>query len=354
MLENFTYEHQIIRQADYLRSTVSDSKIVGIPLHPTTIFLVKLFCYKYKVNTPNIIEYNNFPKLREVINEYSNSALNKKTVNTLTNKVKQDINDIISDDAQLQDSIIYLKFLILLRYLDEDDSYNFLPSDLIEMASRKINEIGNHKDFGTLLKACSNNLDVDTFSPSPIEDIQIEGLIQLALNNIINTQEINVGFSKKIKARKLQFIKNVYDKLDMFKDTGTLMRPGQDIIDGILFTAITLLVLNYRNTISLSRIESAEYIGKELDREMVEQIIRKKVEEERKKIITFSLPFQQVADKFNAPLFIVLSAYIVLWIIFSIFLYMRFVYGLYSTGTLLVVFSGYFVIESYKKSKPLK
>lgn len=353
-VEDFTYEHQIIRQADYLTSTVSDSKIGGSPLHPTTIFLVKLFCYIHKTDTPNIIETDSFPKLREAINEYCNSTINKNTVNALTTKVKEELEEIISEDAQLDDSIIDLEFLILLRYLDEDDSYNFLPSDLIEMASKKINLIGNKYDFQALLEVCSNSLQEDRFPISPINDIRIESLIQLALNNIINTQEIDKEFYKKIKARKLKFIKNVYDKLDMFKDPYTLMHPGQPIIEGILSTAITLLVLNYRYTISLNRIESENYIDKEIGEKMIEQEIHNRIEEERKKITNFTISIPFFAYKSKVPLFYVVSSYLVLWSIFSFFLYIRNAHGIEISLGALAVFSGYFLYESYKKSKPLK
>ena len=87
---------------------------------------------------------------------------------------------------------------------------------------------------------------------------------------------------------------------------------------------------------------------------MIEQEIHNRIEEERKKITNFTISIPFFAYKSKVPLFYVVSSYLVLWSIFSFFLYIRNAHGIEISLGALAVFSGYFLYESYKKSKPLK
>lgn len=344
-INDYTYEHQIIRQADYLINQLSNNSINGVQLNPKAIFAIKIFAYIEK-KAINISDSPRFPELKVIINDFLNSKLTENKLSGYINDLKNRLNRINIDGAALVNILDELDFLIILNYLDP--SLNFLDTDIIKNLLVKLNNLGNHENFVCLLNLCNNDYDKDTFPSKSLEDIPLESLIQLKLSNIIlNTDS---EFYTKIKTRRLLFIKNVYDKLDLLKNNN-ILRPSINLIYSIFIAASVLELLEYNNSLSLNKSESLKYIDKEFNETMIEKEIKEKIEKNRKELVTFSAPLQLVAEKFKLPLFIVLLIYIILWIICSVFLYFRIFKNLWIyIFFILLAYTFYLLYESYIKS----
>ncbi len=344
-INDYTYEHQIIRQADYLINQLSNNSINGVPLNPKAIFAIKIFAYIQK-KTINISDLPRFTELKGIINDFLNSKLTEKKLASYINKLKNRLNSINTDGSALVNILDELEFLIILKYLNH--SINFLDIDIIKNLLVKLNNVGNHENFVCLLNLYNNNFNKDTFTSKPFEDIPLESLIELKLNDIISNTDRE--FYKKIKSRRLLFIKNVYDKLDLLKDNN-ILRPSVNLIYSIFIAASVLELLEYNNIISLNKFESMNYLDKELNETMVEQEIKEKIEKNRKELMTFSASLQPVAEKFKFPLFIVLLIYIILWVIYTAFLYFRIFKSWWEIiFIILLIYTSYLLYESYIKS----
>jgi hypothetical protein len=351
-VEDFTYEHQIINQANYLMSNISDSRINGVILTPTTIFSIKIFAFINKTQLKNIKELKTFLELSRFIDNYINSSLNEKYLNDYIDLLIKEINKIISDGPEIRDIKNELKFIILLNYVNKYEYYISSIKPLIEVALKRLDALGNNDDFMCLLKLCNNDYKKDTFPLQPSDNIQVESLIELQLNDIINSNNVDNEFYKKLKTRRLLFIKKVYDKINIFKDKESLFKPSSNIINDIFIAAIVLTLLNYNNIITLNKVESEEYLDKLINENMVEKEIRKRVEELRQDLITFTNPLQKYIDIFKTNLFVVVVYYTAIWAIFSLSLYFRVIAGIIVSLPFLVSSIMYLLYESYKKTRP--
>lgn len=217
---------------------------------------------------------------------------------------------------------------------------------------KRLDALGNNDDFMCLLKLCNNDYKKDTFPLQPSDNIQVESLIELQLNDIINSNNVDNEFYKKLKTRRLLFIKKVYDKINIFKDKESLFKPSSNIINDIFIAAIVLTLLNYNNIITLNKVESEEYLDKLINENMVEKEIRKRVEELRQDLITFTNPLQKYIDIFKTNLFVVVVYYTAIWAIFSLSLYFRVIAGIIVSLPFLVSSIMYLLYESYKKTRP--
>ncbi len=343
-INDYTYEHQIIRQADYLINQLSGNSINGVQLNPKAIFSIKIFAHIEK-RVININEPPRFQELKSIITDFISSKLTEEGLSDYINSLKDSLYNINIDGPLLVDILDQFEFLIILKYLDR--SLTFLDSELIKKLLEKLGNIGNHQNFVSLLNLYNNNFNKDVFPSKPLDDIPLESLIELKLNEIISNTDRE--FYKKLKTRRFLFIKNVYDKLDLLSNDN-ILKPSASLIYSIFLAASVLKLLEYNNVISLNKYESMNYLDKELDKTMVEKEIEDNTENNRKQLITFSLPFQQYADKFNASLFVVVLFYSIIWLIFSIFLYFRIFYVWATLLSILVVFTGYLLEESYIKS----
>ncbi len=343
-INDYTYKHQIIRQADYLINQLSGNSINGVQLNPKTIFIIKIFAYVGN-KVININDPPRFKELKSIINDFLNSKLTDKELLNYINYLEDSLNNINIGGALLIDILDQLEFLIILKYLNQ--SLNFLDTGLIKNLLTKINNIGNYEDVVCLLNLYMDNYNKDTFPSKPLDKIPLESLIELKLNEIISNTDRE--FYKKLKTRRFLFIKNVYDKLDLL-DNNNILKPSADLIYSIFLAASVLKLLEYNNIISINKYESMNYLDKELDKTMVEKEIKNNTENNRKELMTFSLPFQKYADKFNTSLFVVVLFYSIIWLIFSIFLYFRIFDVWVSLLSILVVFTGYLLEESYIKS----
>lgn len=349
-IQDFTYEHQIIRQANYLINNMSDSQIFDVKLDPKTLFLVEIFSYLNGSKT--VIEKQvRFEKLGEIIDGFLNSHLTHEKLSKYINDLKSDLNSVSSKGALIKDIIDQMQFIILLHYLDDKNSFRFIDNDLIDKLSLKLETIGEYPEFKFLLNLYKGKFIEDEFPSSPLNDTTFESIIELKLNELIESNKLTADFYKKLKTRRMLFIKSVYNQLDLFRDN-SIMKPSPHIIYGIFIAASVLIMFSYNNVLSLNKYESENYLDKEINSNMVEHEIQSKIEEKRKELINFTIPLFQIAEKFRFPLFWALVVYVIVWLIFSILLYLR-VYNSYyffPVMIILVVYTAYLIAESYVKS----
>ena len=115
-INDYTYEHQIIRQADYLINQLSNNSINGVQLNPKAIFAIKIFAYIEK-KAINISDSPRFPELKVIINDFLNSKLTEKKLSGYINDLKNRLNRINIDGAALVNILDEFEFLIILKYL---------------------------------------------------------------------------------------------------------------------------------------------------------------------------------------------------------------------------------------------
>lgn len=348
-IEDFTYEHQIINQAKYLIDAESEGKINDTQLNPKNILSMKIF--GSLINSNRFFNSDvRFAELNQIIDDYLRSSNTPKSLTKFTGRLKENLSIVKYDDANLKDILDQMEFLILLSFMNNQSNYKFIDPLLLEDLITKLQELNIHNDYLFLFKTYNDKYDKDTFSQTPEKNIMVEALLQLKLNELINSDNITRDFYRKIKTRRLLFIKEVHDKLDLFKNQ-SIFKPSNQLIYEVVMASSVLILLSYNKIISLNKQESQIYLDKEIDSEMIELEVSKRVEEARKRIITFSLPLATIlGEKFKVPMFYVISVYISIWVIFSILLYCHyFFYNDVFIGAILV-FTIYLLYESYVKS----
>ena len=350
-INDYTYEHQIIRQANYLINNLSGNSINNVQLNPKGLFSIKIFAY-IEQKTINIDDLPRFQELGAIINNFIESKLTPKELSDYINYLKHSLNEINSDGSSLTDILDQIEFLIILKYLS--NSFNFIDKELIKNLLDKLKSIGNHQDYVCLFNLYNNTNDMAIFPSEPLSNISLESLIELKLNEIISNTDSELY--KKLKNRKFLFIKDVYNRLNLLSNDN-ILKPSRDLIYSIVLAATILKLLEYDNIISLNKDESIDYIDKELGSQMIEKEINDKVEKIRNEIITFDVGLlKKYMWTSKITLFIALFIYFVLWILLSSFLYFRifqgywkYIFGILFAYSLYLLEQSY--IKSYKKNK---
>jgi hypothetical protein len=315
-IEDYTYRHQIISQANYLMNQLSGHSIMGTELNPKTEFAIRIFAYLERREV-KIQGTARFKELNEILDDFLNSKLTNKKLSDYTNTLSNDLDNISKENPLLRDLLDQVEFLIILEYLDK--RFNFLQEEFINKLLRKLKGIGNYQDYVELLSLFNADNDFGSNLEIPVDDLIIESLIELKLNDIITLNK-NKDIYKKLKTRRLIYLKNMCNKLDLF-NSNDIIKPSINLIYGVFISATVLELLDYNNVISLNRPESISYLDKELDNRMVEQEIKEQVENETRKIIYFKLPI--LKTELNLNLFLAVAIYTILWILGTAILYSR-------------------------------
>lgn len=352
-IDDFTYEHQIISQAKYLLKKEKNNKIDGVQLDPKTILSMKIFAHLIHSGKA-LSSTSRFGDLKQIIDDYINSSLTQDKLSKFCNKMKGNLDKINTDGVAIRDILDQVEFLILLSFMNKESSLKFMDQTLVDNLIQKLNFIKDFSDFLFLLNTYNNEYEEDTFPSSPIQNIIVESLLELKVNEIIQPKNISRDFYKKLKVRKLYFIKEVYDKLDLFKND-SVFKPSSQVIYEVFMSASVLILLSYDNIISLDKYESEAYLDKDIDERMVESEIVNRIKDIRKEILEFTIPLTQITQIFKkrtTPLFYLILVYIIFWVIFSIFLYLREVSGGLFYGVLvsLLIFTASILKESFEKS----
>ena len=348
-IDDFTYEHQIINQAKYLIDAESEGKINDTQLNPKNILSMKIF--GTLINSNKFFNSDvRFAELNQIIDDYLRSSNIPRSLTKFTGKLKENLSKVKSDDANIKDILDQMEFLILLSFMNDPPNLEFLNLLPLKDLITKLTTLNIHKDYLFLFETYNDKYDKDTFPQTPEKNIMVEALMQLKLNELINSDNITRDFYRKIKTRRLLFLKEAHDKLDLFK-SNSFFKPSNQLIYEVIMASSVLILLSYNTIISLNKQESQIYLDKEIDSKMIESEVSERVEEARKRIITFSLPLGAIlGEKYKVPMFIVILAYIFIWVIFSIFLYCH--YFTITVGFIiaLAVFTVYLLYESYVKS----
>ncbi len=349
-IDDFTYEHQIINQAEYLLNSENGGKINDTQLLPKNIFAMKIF--GYLIHSEKILNSNErFKDLNQIIDENLNSRLTQGKLSKFCNKLKEDLSNFNQGGVVIKDILDQMEFLILLSFIDNDASLKFKDDVLMGEMIEKLKSFGTYNDFLFLLETYNGKYDKDTFPSLPEKDIIVEALLQLKLNQLIKSDNITRDFYRKIKTRKLLFIKEVHDKLDLFKNK-SIFKPAPQLIYEVVMASSVLILLSYNKTISLNKHESQIYIDKEIDSKMIESEIQSTIERGRKDILTFSIHIHNIETKFRVSLFLALLVYVIIWAIFSGFLYYHVFSGYYwdIIFSVLLIYTVFFLYESYEKT----
>jgi len=343
-IEDYTYRHQIISQANYLMNQLSEYSIMGVELDPKIEFAIKIFAYLEKRDV-KIQGTARFKELNEILDDFLNSKLTDKKLSDYINTLSNDLDKINTDGALLKDILDQVEFLIILKHLDK--RFNFLDEGLITKLLRRLKNIGNYPDYVYLLSLYNGDYSYDSIKQKPIDDMIIESLIELKLKDVITSNK-DKNIYRISKIRRLLYLKNVYNKLDLFNGNN-IFKPSRNLIYGVFISALVLKLLDYNNVISLNKPESISYLDKELDSKMVEQEINDQVENEIRKIIHFKLPIEKI--KLNLNLFLAVFIYTILWIVVSIILYYR-IFSWWTTILVLplIIYGVSFLYESYVKT----
>jgi len=315
-IEDYTYKHQIISQANYLMNQLSDHSIMGTELNPKTEFAIRIFAYLEKREV-KIQGTTRFKELNEILDDFLNSKLTDKKLFDYTNTLSNDLDNVSTEGALLRDILDQVEFLIILEYLDK--RFYFLREEFINKLLRKLKGIGIYQDYVELLSLFNADNDFGSNLEIPVDDLIIESLIELKLNDIITSKK-NKNIYKKLKTRRLLYLKNMCNKLDLF-NSNDIIKPSINFIYGVFISASVLKLLDYNNVISLNKPESMSYLDKELGSKMVEQEIKDQVENETRKIIYFKLPILETERNLN--LFQAVAIYTILWIFVVAILYFR-------------------------------
>jgi len=315
-IEDYSYRHQIISQANYLMNQLSDHSIMNTKLDPKTEFAIRIFAYLEKRGV-KIQGASRFKSLNEILDDFLNSKLTDKKLSDYIYTLSNDLDSVNTEGALLRDILDQVEFLIILKHLDK--RFNFLDEGFIDKLLRKLNSIGKYPDYVYLLSLYIGNNSYYSIKEEPIDDVIIESLIELKLKDVISSNK-DRNIYRKLKIRKLLYLKNVYNKLYLFNDNDAI-RPSINLIYGVFISASVLKLLDYDNVISLNKPEGISYLDKELDSRMVEQEIKDQVENETRKIIYFKLPI--LKTELNLNLFLAVAIYTILWIFGTAILYFR-------------------------------
>ena len=315
-IEDYTYKHQIISQANYLMNQLSDHSIMGTELNPKTEFAIRIFAYLEKREV-KIQGTTRFKELNEILDDFLNSKLTDKKLFDYTNTLSNDLDNVITQGALLRDILDQVEFLIILEHLDK--RFYFLGEEFINKLLRKLEGIGIYQDYVKLLSLFNADNYVGSNLEIPVDDLIIESLIELKLSDFITSKK-DKDIYKKWKTRRLLYLKNMCNKLDLF-NSKDIIKPSINLIYGVFISASVLKLLDYDNVISLNKPESISYLDKELDKRMVEQEIKDQVEKEIKKIIYFKLRIRET--ELNLNLFLAVLVHSILWIFVIAILYFR-------------------------------
>ena len=350
-IDDLTYEHQIITQAKFRLNQESGGKIGGTVLLPKSILSMRIFAFLSHEGK----KLNSVPRLsnlEKIIDDFTNSTLVQPTINEFINNLKNNLGKTTPDNVSMKDILDQVEFLILLSFMDESETFKFVDGTLIEDLIKNLETLGTNKEYLFLLKTYKDEYSRDTFPVMPMGNLVVEGLLQLKLNELLKLKGRDEEFYRKIKKRRLKFIKEVHDELDVFKDD-SILRPSDNVIYEIVMAASVLVLLSYDRTISLNEIESGNYLDNEIKSGFTEAMIEEKIEKTRKDIITFHVPIKQLGEKFKVSMFWVILIYTIIWIIFSTLIYLSFFNNNYILGLMigiLIFYTGGLLIESYTKS----
>ncbi len=348
-IDDLTYEHQIISQAKFLLNQENGGKIGDTVLLPKSIVLLKTFAFLSHENK-KLKGSVRFSTLEKIIDDFTNSRSIKESLNELNQLLNNKLGENTPDNVALKDILDKIEILILLSFIDKSKTIKFIDENLMNNLIKVLETFETNKDYLSLLKNYRDGYDNDAFMVTPEKNIVVEALMQLKLNEVINSDSTKRDFYRKIKTRRLLFIKEVHDKLDLFKNN-SIFKPSSQIIYEMVMASSVLILLSYDNIIALNKPESQIYLENEIDSEMIESEISMRTEEARKKIITFSLPLSSIlGEKYKVPMFLVIAVYIFIWVIFSILLYFHYFYINYEFIITIVLFSLYLLHESYVKS----
>jgi len=342
-IEDYTYRHQIISQANYLMNQLSDHSIMGTELNPKTEFAIRIFAYLEKREV-KIQGTARFKELNEILDDFLNSKLTDKKLFDYTNTLSNNLDNVSTEGALLRDILDQVEFLIILKYLDK--RFYFLREEFINKLLRKLKGIGIYQDYVELLSLFNADNYFGSNLEKPVDDVIIESLIELELKDVMSSNK-DRSIYRKLKIRKLLYLKNVYNKLDLFNDNDAI-RPSINLIYGVFISASVLKLLDYNNVISLNKPEGISYLDKELDSRMVEQEIKDQVENETRKIIYFKLPIRET--ELNLNLFLAVAIYTILWIFGTAILYFRILTWWKIIFILTLVYGGSLLYESYVKT----
>jgi len=344
-IEDYSYRHQIISQANYLMNHLSDYSIMGTELNPKTEFAIRIFAYLEKRSVKIQGSTSKFKPLNEILDDFLNSKLTDKNLSNYISALSKDLDNVNTEGSLLRDILDQVEFLIILKHLDK--RFNFLDEEFIDKLLRKLNSIGKYPDYVYLLSLYIGNNNYYSIKEEPIDDVIIESLIELKLKDVISSNK-DRNIYRKLKIRKLLYLKNVYNKLYLFNENDAI-RPSINLIYGVFISASVLKLLDYDNVISLNKPEGISYLDRELDSRMVEQEIKDQVENETRKIIYFKLPIRET--ELNLNLFLAVAIYTILWIFGTAILYFRILnwWGTIFILTLLV-YGGSLLYGSYVKT----
>lgn len=349
-VDDFTYEHQIINQAKHLIERESQGKIDDVDLKDKSIFSMKIL--------GNLIHSNKtfkssvrFKEMDQIINDCLNSKITQKELSGFSKKLIGDLSEVKSDSNIMKDILDQVEFLILISFMDCGHKLDFIDQSLLESLIEKLSDLKINDDYLSLFETYDDKYDENVFPQRPGKKIIVEALLQLKLNQLVESGRVKKDFYRKIKIRKLFFIKEVHAKLDLLKDN-SIFKPSSQRIYEIVTASSVLILLSYNKTISLNDLESKKYLDKEIDSKMIESEIHSRIERERNDLLTFNIPIPIIQNKFRVPLFLALLVYVIIWAFFSVFLYYHVFSGYYwdIIFIALLIYTAFLLYQSYAKT----
>ncbi len=297
-LSNFTYEHRIIQEAKFIADSLKDDgTIFDNKISAKTANILQIFSKIDNIVLIKSTEINgvstllvNFTKL---IKDYCNSNLSMESIHKFSQNLMDTLIEIQFETVDIRNfSEVFLESLLLQEVLESSDKSEYLivNNSVIDQFLNKLNSQGNETEilkFVRFLKEICDNKLINDINSENFNDIILEGVTQLLFEKILS-KKIEQNTVSKIKLRRLAYIKNLIDKLSIFHNIeNSVIKPSENLIYGILFSACILEILSYKRSISLNYLEALNYI----DNEAKSNLVEKTIKEERRKTLEESLMF---------------------------------------------------------------